>query len=321
MLPGHVQAALTDVCVPVGTSTLQVAFPASIAAQRDAEIGTVLATRTLTTTIQCTNKYFPTGDTAHIFKSPYNSAVNSNGSAFETSVAGVGLQWDITNNYNNITYAFSSAPLNAATNLLGVPFPYVPLFPTTKTYTLTHTFNLIKTGPIVGGTFSFPKITMVNEPNSVMGGSYTKDLLSFMFSSAQIVDTSCNVTKKNIGVDMGRVPQGDFNGPGTTAQLRSFTIDLNCTPGAMINLTLDDTYKNASYPGTINLSDATAKGVGIQIVDAAQNRPFPIGETRPVGVASSGSASIGLGARYIQTGQTITGGKANSVLTFTVTYR
>lgn len=320
LLPHHARAALTDVCIPVGSPTTQIKFPSRIAVTRKTPIGSVLATQTVTTTIECTNKYYPTGSFAVIFKSPYNEARTNTSRGFETSVSGIALDWTITN-YNGQKYAFGSSPLNSPLTSLGVPFPHRPIIPITNTYTLTHTFELIRTGTVTGGTFTFPKITMMSKPESFFGDKYDKDLLSFTFASAEIVSASCDVIKNNIGVVLGRVPQSDFNGPGTAAQVRPFTIDLTCTPGTAVSLTLDDTYKNPGYPGTINLSDATATGIGIQMLDTWANKPFPIGESRAVGVTSNGSMSIGLGARYIQTAPRVTGGKANGVLTFTLEYR
>ncbi|EPV3840253.1 fimbrial protein [Morganella morganii] len=64
----------------------------------------------------------------------------------------------------------------------------------------------------------------------------------------------------------------------------------------------------------------TATGVGIQLLYDSQ--PLTLGTDVPVGSSSAGgSFSVPLQARYYQTGNTITTGKANAVLTFTMTYQ
>ncbi|HGV0317209.1 TPA: hypothetical protein ACNFRY_006030 [Pseudomonas aeruginosa] len=138
LLPFHAWAGLTDVCVPVGSASVQVQFP-SVTVQRDAEVGTVLAIREISTPMECQNLFYPTGGTAQYFKSKQNPAYQpTTGYAYPTSVAGVGLYWE-TANYDGSVARMSGLALNNEYSPLSVPFPYLGK----NTYTLRQTFKLI----------------------------------------------------------------------------------------------------------------------------------------------------------------------------------
>ncbi|HHW2508071.1 TPA: fimbrial protein [Pseudomonas aeruginosa] len=317
LLPFHAWAGLTDVCVPVGSASVQVQFP-SVTVQRDAEVGTVLAIREISTPMECQNLFYPTGGAAQYFKSKQNPAYQpTTGYAYPTSVAGVGLYWE-TANYDGSVARMSGLALNNEYSPLSVPFPYLGK----NTYTLRQTFKLIKTGAVVGGTFSFPSFKVMTKPNSVLGDLYNKELFTFSFASSPVVSASCYLTKSSVVVELGRVPAADFNGPGSTKGGKGFSLDLDCNAGTAINLTLSEQFANTRYPGTINLLDVaqSAKGVGIQLLDA-HGEPVPLGKRRYMGMAKDGPNSIDMTARYIQTGQNVTAGKTAGVLSLTLSYQ
>lgn len=321
LLPVSARAGLMDVCVPVGSSSVQVAFPGPITVQRDAPAGTVLATREVPTAMECANLYYPTGSKAVYFKWGSNPSIQSFSapgySVYPTGVAGVGLYWG-TRNHESVTYNMSVGSLNDESSLLEVPFPYLL---GSRTYPFTQVFKLIKTGPVSGGTFSFPSFKVMTRPVSLQGDFYKKDLFTFSFSPVQVVGSSCELKNSGKTVDLGQVEASGFKGPGTTLGARAFALELKCTPGARMNLTLDKTLQNTSYVGTINLvSTSSASGVGIQVLDAANGQPIPLGQAHAMGVAASGDTLLALVARYIQTGQRVVPGKAQAILSFTLSY-
>lgn len=131
----------------------------------------------------------------------------------------------------------------------------------------------------------------------------------------------CNVTTKNITVQMGKIKPNDFDGLSTVAKTETgFAIGLNCSYSSPVSLQIDGTSSNPKA-GILNTSRTSypQAGVGVQILDANGN-PFPLQTPVSQGVRS-GVNNISLKARYIQTGSVITPGKADANATFTITYK
>ncbi|OLF53550.1 fimbrial protein [Pseudomonas chlororaphis] len=320
MFPQISAAALADVCRPVGSSVVSVPLPATITAQRDLAVGGVLASVEVKAAMSCNNIFFPTGWSAQYFKSPSNVAVGLSRETFLTGVNGVGLRWTLAEP-NGGRYSLSNTGLNNSTPVTEFGFPYLG---GTRYYTLQHTFELIKLGDIAGGSFRFPNFSVMTRPSSALGGLYDQTLNSFSFSTVQVAVASCSLVKNSILVKMGRVDIGAFRGAGSSTPEKGFSIDLRCDAGARVNLTLDNTSQVSGYPGTIRLTSSgqSARGVGIQILDAskASPTPMPLGQRQALGTAENGVNSIKLAARYIQIGSNVSGGKADGSLTFILNY-
>ncbi|HED1254856.1 TPA: fimbrial protein, partial [Citrobacter amalonaticus] len=79
---------------------------------------------------------------------------------------------------------------------------------------------------------------------------------------------------------------------------------------------------NDATKGVINTTSGSnaATGVGIQLL--YNNQPMRLGSDVAVGTSSTGGGfTVPLKARYYQTGDHITTGAANGVLSFTMTYQ
>ncbi|AZE36715.1 type 1 fimbrial protein [Pseudomonas chlororaphis] len=313
-------AAINDVCVPLGAAVINVPLSTSLVVQRDAPVGSVLASVEVRTPIRCTNRFFPTGGYAKYFKSSANGAVGVTNGAFRTSNSGIGLRWTISGPTGNAS--FSSTSLNSKDPMLGFSFPYLG---GDKYYGLDHTFELIKLGDVAGGSFRFPDFSVMTSPDSMMGGFYDQKLNTFTFPTVNVAVSSCHVMGNNVLVKMGRVEAGSFRGQGSVSQDKDFSIDLQCNSGARINLTLDNSRQVNGYPGTIKLTSSgqSATGIGIQVLNASTgNRtPMPLGQPQMIGWAGNGSNSIKLAARYIQVANQVSGGKADGTLTFVLSYQ
>lgn len=317
----YASAAVSDVCIPVGPSVVSVPLPNSVVIQRDLPIGGIVAFAEVQTTMKCKNSYYPTGSLANYYKSSSNTAVGVVNGAFKTSIPGVGLRWYLSGPISG-RYQFSSTNLNDTSTKIGVAFPYSG---GEKTYVIQHTFEIIKTGSVSGGSFKFPNFFVKTSPNSFLGGLYEMNLNSFTFPEVKVMAPTCQLIKDNISVVMGRVNIDNFRGPGSFTKENLFSIDLRCEAGTRINLTLDNTYQINEYPGAIRVSNAlqAATGVGIQILrnSSAGYNPVKLGESQIIGVADDGINSIKLAARYVQTGKQISGGQANGALTFVLNYQ
>ncbi|TFZ51993.1 type 1 fimbrial protein [Serratia proteamaculans] len=143
-------------------------------------------------------------------------------------------------------------------------------------------------------------------------------------NSFTVTTTPCSVTSKAIKVPMGTVLKTAFTGTGSTAAEKSFNIELDCDASTRVNLTLEDPTGKGTLTNVLPITPAsgaaTAGGIGIQVL--YNNAPVTFGTAVNLTAATTqGAVSIPLKARYYQTAQTVTGGQANSIATFTLTYQ
>lgn len=144
-----------------------------------------------------------------------------------------------------------------------------------------------------------------------------------------IITSSCSVDlgSRNILVAFGKVPQNNFKGMGTTAGDRNFSIKLNCKAGQnaqnTVMLRMDATADPSNQQGVLRITQAgsgTAGGVGIQVIDGKQ-QAVKFGDAVEVGLSKDGSYVLPYTARYYQTGDKVTPGKADGTATFTLDYK
>ncbi len=144
-----------------------------------------------------------------------------------------------------------------------------------------------------------------------------------------IITPSCSVDvgSRNISVQFGKVPQSDFRGRGSTTAERNFNIKLNCKPGmgaqSTVYLRMDATPDPAGDAGVLRVtqgSTGTTTGVGIQVIDG-QKVPVEYGEDALVGPSKDGDYVLPYTARYFQTGNAVTPGRADGTVTFTLEYK
>ncbi|HGW5507408.1 TPA: fimbrial protein [Citrobacter koseri] len=139
-----------------------------------------------------------------------------------------------------------------------------------------------------------------------------------------VTTPACNLQTTFIPVNMQDVDKQAFNGKGTTpgdTHTKSFDLPMVCNAGTKVSVKMEGDIFDASKGvlKTIGGNNA-ATGVGIQLL--YNNQPMALGSDVAVGTSSSGGGfTVPLKARYYQTGDTITTGAANGVLSFTMTYQ
>uniref|UniRef100_UPI0039EFDEBB fimbrial protein n=1 Tax=Bordetella sputigena TaxID=1416810 RepID=UPI0039EFDEBB len=188
-------------------------------------------------------------------------------------------------------------------------------------------YQLVKTkdGVVNTGEISSVYSRLAEAPigphNTQVDGSWTEQ--RYALAPIRINPLTC--ATRDVSVNMGEIPVSAFGGPGMTAGRKSFAIALrDCPPGIQsIEYTLDPTTQIISSDLSIVALETggAAIGVGLQLMDAT-GRPVPL--QQPVRFSSyvpgSASADIPLQAAYYQTAGTITPGKANAAVRFTITY-
>lgn len=215
---------------------------------------------------------------------------------------------------------------------------------------LTWDISLIKIGNITPGTISASNLPCMNE---TLGNSGSRvSLLKACFSGAiNIVSRTC--TTPDVTVNMSKHDISVFRAAGSTTEWVDASIKLTDCP--VFYGTADDADRNSwSENGTINIGAVTANklgvtltpnttvlqpgngvfalsesadsasGIGIQLAygTSASQTPVTFMQEKRYTMAqgSSGSVNIPLVARYIQTETRAQPGKANSAVTFLISY-
>lgn len=180
--------------------------------------------------------------------------------------------------------------------------------------------ELIKTGAISAGALQTGDYVVYG-----VGGILISKLV--VAGGGNIVTPSCSLLSPNINVPLGTRLKSEFGNPGSATPWQAFDIQLNCEPSARINVRIDATADTSGAPGVMRLDrqkgDMAATGVGIQLWFRPDGgSPVVFGqETNYYTSLYGGREVVKLKARYYQTQDKITAGKADSTATFTLTYR
>ncbi|MGK9175803.1 hypothetical protein KXR87_21705 [Yokenella regensburgei] len=185
-----------------------------------------------------------------------------------------------------------------------------------------------KTGDISSGELLFPKnfveIWMSTSPTDTGNG------LGVLYSTLNISDSPDvkvpGCVTPSLSVPLGKHPQSEFSGIGSTSASTAFTFAINnCDAGLnAVKYTFKPasgiTLENSGLPTqhiTVKGGPGTASGIGVQVLYANDTLvPFNTAVSTTVG-----SHTIPMKARYIQTASDITSGDADSALEFTMTYQ
>lgn len=293
-LPETVYAACTLTTAPGATNF---SF-GTVTVQRDAPIGSILATKSLVAMgarFNCTSAWNFAGVlNTFTTPNPYGNSV------YDTNISGVGLQISVGGNING-------------------PLPYFYL-KNAGGYIIQATMvaNLVKTssGAVGSGNLSIGVLATLSADNIT---TYSLGLTG----ANTIVSVACSVTNTAINVPMGNVQRSKFSGPGYEGDPVPFSIPLDCDANTRVNFKLDATADSSGAPGVMALNSSAlgtaASGVGIKLTRSGA--PLAFGTVIPAGtVTSAGRFSIPLVARYYQTAPNVTAGQANATATFTMTY-
>lgn len=298
-----------------------VSFPSVINVQRDATVGTVLATVQTTTQITCDTTGADTvlDGSWYIYTSATNTDYGSSAVADhrKTALNGVGFLWSNLNSYTGTPQIMTSIAINdSVRNLRGVRFNGVTTF--------TDTWSLVKTSAMTSGTLNLSSIIM-NQKTPVTGldkGSF----FAYAFTPVVINVLACSITTSSINVALEPIIVSKFTGAGVTLGDKAFTIGLNCDAGTRINASLSgmqnaETSDNSVLALSNAGSSGIASGVGIQLLYG--NTPLKLGQNIVLKTSSGGSEfpSGAFTARYYQTKATATVGDANTTATLNLTYQ
>jgi type 1 fimbria pilin len=224
---------------------------------------------------------------------PINPASNS---IFPIGNTGLGFRWKISSNYLAPYGVLQGYDIAVAGGV--------------------YAFELVKIGPVMEGA-EVPAADVATYAAGSINPMATMNL------THRIVVTPQTCTTSDVPVLMGTQKTSGFSGINTRLLPVPFSIKLNACPMGIksVKYRLDPNTKFDQTTSVVDLSTgSTAKGVGVQILDNSNN-PTPLGVDNVSGYSpGSSNFSIPLKAAYYQTGSSVTGGSANTSLTFTMTY-
>lgn len=275
----------------------------NVAVQRDAAVGSVIATATTgaynggNTIAGCSEAW-----TYRWELSKWGTLSSLGSNIYNTNLPGVGIRLTNTASGKMLPYDQSMSP-NAYVVVSGNGIKS----------------ELIKTGDITGGTLDTGMLARASVANQFYLANVTLN------GTNTITSESCSVTTNPVNVPLGDHGKSEFSGPGTGTAWQTFNINLSCVQGARINVRIDATAdSDAGVPGVIKLDSdpVNASGVGVQLWYRYEDSPVQFGQERYYYTSpSGGNEYVQLQARYYQTTQSVTAGKANATATFTLTYK
>jgi major type 1 subunit fimbrin (pilin) len=261
------------------------------------------------------------------------------GRVYETGVPGIGVYiWWSNRPFPVLKTSGTWTTANAIGNFILTP---------------DFDLSLIKTGPVSPGTISGSNLPTAALNFSVTGGNALRIMTVGFNGSLNVVSQTCT-TPENIPVPLGKYDiSADFSGKGSASAWQDATIRLTNCP--RFYGTINNEQNNfSSDNGTYGIGTATQNRIGLKlspnttVINAAQGifavqsgtgNATGVGIQLAYGISASptladlnaaknyvmssttGTAwNLPLVARYIQTGDTITPGKANATVTYTITY-
>ena len=186
--------------------------------------------------------------------------------------------------------------------------------------TLTVTFYKTATVTGSGTVSSQPVGSLAMVLNTAL---WQKPEPTLILNPFTVTTAACNVLSANIRVNMKEVKKNAFSGKDSTpgdAFTQSFALPMTCNAGTPVNVRLEGDVFDAAK-GVFNIAGGPddATGVGIQVLH--DNQPLALNADVPVGTSQGGGYLVPLQARYYQTGNSITPGMANGMVSFTMTYQ
>lgn len=281
--------------------------PSTVTIDPNAAVGTVLASSTVATPSPSNSQVTCTGNSTTIGVMNSTGAGQPNGSStiYPTGVAGVGYR---------LLHDDSSYYLP--------PFGFDSIASGTYNLSVGTAVQLVKTGPITGGStlasgqLGFWQYTSRN-------GTFSAE--NFMLAnSVKFVQPTCTVNTANISVTLPTVSNTALTTTGATAGATAFNVGLTCSAAAAgqdMAIQFDTNSQPAGTTGVIKLNaSSTAKNVGVQLVDSTF-QPVTFGTAQDAGTTPTGVYNLTYYARYYAlANNAVTAGTVSATATFTISY-
>jgi major type 1 subunit fimbrin (pilin) len=279
------------------------------------------------------------------------------GKIYETGVPGIGVAWFAGQvGARAIGDTFVNAPPDPAgcNRTQGLTVPAGRCLTGLMKFFNRSAMVLVKTGPVGVGTISAASLGRLTLNAHIDGSTYSVTSVG-LSGSINVVGTTCKTS--DVSVPMGRHKIASLTGLNSATPKVGFTIALTDCPGfpgyfgsissGAIPASSENAVINAGTPikngisirldavgsaidaskGLLSIAPGdgflAARGVGVQLLDSA-GLPVALSRNLPQNMvldADTKSLNISLGARYLQTAETVTPGQANAMATYTIIYQ
>ncbi|WP_175877614.1 fimbrial protein [Burkholderia sp. BCC0097] len=296
-------------CVLADTRAPVVVLSGNIDTGRDAPLGAEIARFTWNTTdftfgTRCTPGTVTLANTVTPNMGP------GVGNLYPTSIKGVSVRIGLNDTSVNGDMIFP----NSYTLKAG---PGSPIFPGVSIMwrNLTVFYSLVKTGPIDGG-------AITRLPDAAMALDGKTYLVARAVGNVTLKAASC--TTPDVSVSLGRHSMAEFPGVGATSKPIAFDLKIDNCPDGLKSIG----YRFEAPAGTLDAAggvialnaSSTTKGFGVKLMDGAGKaidlrRSYEIAP-RP----GLRSYSVPLQGALYRTAMNASGGRADAVLTVTMSY-
>ncbi|MFL9920871.1 fimbrial protein [Paraburkholderia fungorum] len=292
----------------------------NITAPPNVPVGTVLATKQVSFNSMIGQESFTCGSYQ---LSTLAFAMSGSGTSgiYPTNIPGIGIR----------IYAWSSKSYYASpTTPTLTPNSWTFSYSTSGAYGTGYQqfqFDLVATGPVSNSGTNMLSYNVAPWMSVAANDGSGQMVIANLALTATVTTPTCSVTNTLVSVLLPTVFTGSLitGSAGTT----NFNLDLNCTAGIKVGVTLTDATDPSNTSTILSLSpDSTAKGVGLQILKAWT--PIAFGADSPAadnlnqwsaGTAVAGPMSIPLTARYVRTTGALNAGTVKGLATFTMSYQ
>ncbi|MFM0341104.1 fimbrial protein [Paraburkholderia fungorum] len=230
---------------------------------------------------------------------------------YTTGMAGVGMRMRNSSG----TPLVGTGLCSSTTSLLGTTAA-------DGSFSVSGTFELVKTGSIVAGTIS--------SAASYNTGIYTRAALNnssaasalSVANGTSVRPVTCSVTSATANQTIPMVPisPSALNAAGAVAARTPFSISLSCESGVKVAVTFTSASGNSGI-GSVLASTGSATGVGVQLLDASW-APITLDAARQLSSGTTGNDSFQFYGQYYQLGAAqVTPGAVNASAIFTMSYQ
>ncbi|MEH3481085.1 MULTISPECIES: fimbrial protein [Enterobacter] len=144
--------------------------------------------------------------------------------------------------------------------------------------------------------------------------------------TGSVIDPACTATASNANVAMGSISKSALSSVGATSQGKQLAITLSSCPAAATKATItfsgtpDDT-NSSLLKVTAADSNTAATGIGIALYEENGSTLIPLNTASSSKTLSATNDTVyNFIAKYMATNATITGGDANSSVSYTINY-
>lgn len=144
--------------------------------------------------------------------------------------------------------------------------------------------------------------------------------------TGSVIDPACTATASNANIAMGSISKSALSSVGSTSQGKPLTITLSSCPAAATTASITfsgtpDTANSQLLKVVAADSNTAATGIGIAMYESNGSTLIPLNTASSSQTLSTTADTVyNFIAKYMATSADVTGGDANSSLSYTINY-